>query len=414
MREFKAEAIEMLSAGGRPVLLLRCHGILNATVWPDFLAVLGQAAQSGRHVVFDLSQVPYINSGALGELALLHHQMSERGMGCALCNVHPDCLFQINLTGLDRILPVFSDVAQALREFDGVHAPCLDMELLREQISPLKREGDLLGRGSILLGFRSEDPLLALLEEVISDNGGASCRGSTPAAARNALQTQTPWLAILDGRHPDYPELQRLTALTPQGSLCCRVCLGATRAGVVAFPPGCAETTGFSIPELAALARLEGRRRIYAEALLGRDIVIDLRSGEDACELGRVICERLALTAGMPREDADGFFFALREAVDNACTHGNQLDPARVVTIHYLCTTEEITVTVSDSGAGFAYQPWLTLGRTGNPLLQAQQHRVEGRRGGLGIMLMCRCCDDVTYLPPGNTIRLMKRLQPPA
>ena len=143
---------------------------------------------------------------------------------------------------------------------------------------------------------------------------------------------------------------------------------------------------------------------------MGRGITIELRSGDDACELGRVVCERLALSGGMPREEADGFFFAVREAIDNACHHGNNLDPNRAVTIHYLCTNEDITVTVSDCGNGFAYEPWLELGRTGNPLLQAQQHRVEGRRGGLGIMLMCRCCDEVRYLPPGNSIRLTKRL----
>lgn len=410
MREFKAKFSHLTTERGQAVTMICCGGIVNAVTRQDYLDTLQRADECGTHVLFDFSELAYINSSALGELALLHHQLGAKQLGCSLCRVHPDSLFLINLIGLDRILPVFCKPEDALREFDGLHAPAVDLEALRGKAFPAEYEEDLLARGRILLSLAEDNPLLPLLEEVIANNRGHSIRGCTPPAAMRALDGDDVWLAVLDNRNPDYADIEQIVRLHPEGALSCRVLLGDSPSGRLLLR-GSPSTSGFSVAELAALARLEGRRRQYAEALLEREILIELRSDSEACEMGRVICERLALTTGMPREEADSFFFAVREAVDNACAHGNRLDRMRKVTIHYLCGTDAIEVRVSDEGEGFAFEHWLELGRNGNPLLQARQRKESGLKGGLGVMLMCRCCDEVEYLPPGNQIRLRKHLE---
>lgn len=409
MHSFSAEAHMIFSAGDRQACLFSCRGIINSAAWPEFQEMLQDAASCGLPVIFDFSQVDYINSSSLGEFVQLYQQLSEMKLHCSFCRVHPDCLFLINLIGLDQILQIFNTEQEALLAIDGEQPLPRKIEQLRGKLFPERYEGDLLARGAVLLAMEEQNPLHGLLLHEAANNHIRCLRVDAPEGARRLVDQNVAWLAILDRQHPHFNRLSEAIHLQPHGRLACRVCMGRTPSDRPLLGFSNPETSGFSIAELAALARLEGRRRAYAEALLEREIIIELRSDDEACEMGRVICERLALTTGMPRDEADSFFFAVREAIDNACTHGNRLDPAGVVTIHYLCGTECVEVSISDMGNGFNYPQWLELGQQGNPLLQAQQRRLEGKRGGLGIMLMCRCCDEVTYLPPGNTVRLSKR-----
>lgn len=55
----------------------------------------------------------------------------------------------------------------------------------------------------------------------------------------------------------------------------------------------------------------------------------------------------------VPDEKYYNIMIAVSEAVNNAISHGNKLDPAKKVHFDLIATAEKITITVRDEGEGF-------------------------------------------------------------
>jgi len=96
-------------------------------------------------------------------------------------------------------------------------------------------------------------------------------------------------------------------------------------------------------------------------------------------------------------EDSYGnILIALTEAVNNAITHGNQLDPKRIVTLNMETKGKELEFTVKDQGDGFDYN------NIPDPTLPENITKENGR----GIFLMKNLADDVAFEKNGSTIKL--------
>ena len=99
------------------VVLVRPTGDLDAYTAPELRQTLHEAAESGaRLLVVDLSRVTFIDSAGLGTLVGAHRRMLEAGG--ALRIVQPPALVgrAFALTGLDEVLDLREDRAQALAE----------------------------------------------------------------------------------------------------------------------------------------------------------------------------------------------------------------------------------------------------------------------------------------------------------
>jgi serine/threonine-protein kinase RsbW len=89
---------------------------------------------------------------------------------------------------------------------------------------------------------------------------------------------------------------------------------------------------------------------------------------------------------------------ALEEALVNAVKHGNKLDPAKHVRVHYRITDQRADITVEDEGCGFnpAEQP--------DPCADENLERCSGR----GILLMRAYMSSVVFNPQGNKVTMTK------
>jgi serine/threonine-protein kinase RsbW len=92
---------------------------------------------------------------------------------------------------------------------------------------------------------------------------------------------------------------------------------------------------------------------------------------------------------------------ALREALGNAVTHGNQEDPKKKVHIRCRCgPANELTIVVRDQGKGFDF------GKVaGDSLSSSDPAAVHGR----GILLMKAYMDDVHFARGGSEVHMRKR-----
>jgi serine/threonine-protein kinase RsbW len=92
---------------------------------------------------------------------------------------------------------------------------------------------------------------------------------------------------------------------------------------------------------------------------------------------------------------------ALREALNNAVVHGNQLDARKLVHVRVRCRVGKGTcLIVSDQGQGFDARTILDPVAVGN--LQAEH--------GRGIHLMKLAMDEVSFRQRGTEVRMCKKL----
>jgi serine/threonine-protein kinase RsbW len=93
---------------------------------------------------------------------------------------------------------------------------------------------------------------------------------------------------------------------------------------------------------------------------------------------------------------------ALTEAVNNAIHHGNDLDPAKNVTLGYEVVGDRIVFLVQDQGPGFDF----------NHLPDPTDPQNIEKPHGRGVFLMRALADDVEFSDHGATVALAFSLQP--
>lgn len=87
---------------------------------------------------------------------------------------------------------------------------------------------------------------------------------------------------------------------------------------------------------------------------------------------------------------------ALTEAVNNAITHGNKLNPDKKVNLNMETTTDVVEFTIKDEGTGFDFD------NVPDPTLPENLEKIRGR----GIFLMKSLADDVIFEENGAMIKL--------
>jgi serine/threonine-protein kinase RsbW len=89
---------------------------------------------------------------------------------------------------------------------------------------------------------------------------------------------------------------------------------------------------------------------------------------------------------------------ALEEALVNAVKHGNKLDPAKEVKVHYRVCDQRVDITIEDQGEGF------NPAELPDPTADENIDRCSGR----GILLMRAYMSSVVFNPQGNKVTLSK------
>ena len=164
----------------------------------------------------------------------------------------------------------------------------------------------------------------------------------------------------------------------------------------------------FDLDELVALVEDELTRKEEEEEFFDHEIHFQLRTTEQHVEQANDFIARLLDQVTMSDENKAAVSVAFREATDNAARHGNKNQENRVIDIIYLLDREKVTVTVEDEGDGFDAEMYLTRGKQGDAVSAARERHQAGRVGGLGIMLMLKCLDNLEYNSVGNLVKLTK------
>ena len=99
-------------------LVLELSGKLNFPARQAYQQALTQAeVASPRHIIFDLTQVSYIDSAGLGLLALSHKKLTGAGIHLSLANTQESVRPILTLTNMDKMLGIYDSVSTASQGF---------------------------------------------------------------------------------------------------------------------------------------------------------------------------------------------------------------------------------------------------------------------------------------------------------
>lgn len=167
----------------------------------------------------------------------------------------------------------------------------------------------------------------------------------------------------------------------------------------------------FEISELIAISETELARSSEEEVLFDVQVKFRLPSAERFVEEANELAHQLIEMSAMSDSASFEILAAFREAIGNACQHGNKNSENKFIDCMYLANKLQCTFVVTDEGDGFDYRRYLDIGRRGNAVQAARQRYLEGSIGGLGIMLMLKCVDRLEYNNAGNQITLTKYIR---
>jgi len=170
----------------------------------------------------------------------------------------------------------------------------------------------------------------------------------------------------------------------------------------------------FEFRQLLDYADAEIIRAAEEELIFLQQMNIHLPTDEPSIEKVIDMVHKLLESCGLNEEGQVAMSAAFREGVVNAAQHGNKYKRDRKIEVQYLLDNEKITAVVKDQGQGFNHEQYVKSGSTRDAISAARERHAQGRMGGLGIMLMLRCCDRLEYNQQGNQITLTKFLKGPA
>src|SRR5579862_3353078 len=167
----------------------------------------------------------------------------------------------------------------------------------------------------------------------------------------------------------------------------------------------------FEFRQLLDNADAEIMRSAEEELIFLQQLNMHLPTDEPSIEKVIDMVHKLLETSSLNEEGQVAMSAAFREAVVNAAQHGNKYKRDRKIEVQDPLDAEKITTVVKDQGGGFNHEQYVKSGSTRDAISAARERHAQGRMGGLGIMLMLRCCDRLEYNQSGNQLTLTKFLK---
>jgi len=107
-------AIDLDSIEGTPIVVLRCHGDIDAHTCAKLDAAMKGVLEGGvSRVIVDLADVPYAASRGLGVLIAARKQIEDAGGGLALLKPNESVMAAMEVLGFDSVFEIASTEKEA-------------------------------------------------------------------------------------------------------------------------------------------------------------------------------------------------------------------------------------------------------------------------------------------------------------
>jgi anti-sigma regulatory factor (Ser/Thr protein kinase)/nucleoid DNA-binding protein len=281
----------------------------------------------------------------------------------------------------------------------------------------LQRSVDALATTTLLVAVPAPDFFSDTLGYYFGKCGWTPKVVTSVSETLQHIQTAGAYAVVLDMSLPDAQKLCRTIKGRKETSTLPLVLLHA-KGFNPAHPPAMMVTGDaflvqpFEVRDLLTTVETELVRAAEEAAIFQHQVSFILPTDDEQVDAANDFGHKLFEQSGLTEEGQVALAAAFREAVGNAAQHGNRYRREKRIEVLYLLDREKITIVVKDSGEGFDHHRYVRFGRAGDALTAARERGREGKMGGLGIMLMLKCCEKIEYNQLGNAITLTKSIRP--
>ncbi len=403
-------------------------GRVEASTIQAFQAAIEEQINRGRnHLFIDLAGVEYITSTGMGGLVKYYNLVTEKRGTLSLLKPPESVLNVVQLLGLADILPIYDSLEDLQQNFlkKRGQRPASDDDLTAQQRLSMLRAEASAGKVQASKAQKVEIPVVLAVPEVdlfamltadlLQNEGVKVTLATTAEEAFKVIERDHAAAIIVDFLLPKYQALCRKIKLTPQTSTCSIILIyeegnSPEMVKELAFLPNEHVVEPFPLQKLASLAKSEIERKRSETTFINHEMHFRFPSSLEWIDKANKILEQvLQKPYGHHKTAYLAVKSSVREAIDNANRHGNKEDGSKSIDVIYLLDKEKTTISVKDCGEGFDYQKYLDSIQ-GKQAIELAERRDFNSLGGLGIALMMKCTDQLSYNKKGNMVTQVKHL----
>lgn len=414
--------IELTPSEGGSASLLSLRGYINARTNADFQGALEDVARDHPgHLMLDFSRLDYLNSTGLATLINMHQIFQSNGHELLLVNVPHHVAVVVHQMGLAEVIPILKDSDEARRFLDTDPegrrvfenwGGFIEREHPEFRRTPTRRSGARVeGKYSVLVVEPMPNDFEAVLKMRLHNPNGDFHVARDAASAVEAFRKLSPEVVVVRYIGEESDELVRKIKIDMDRPLVSLIMVYA-RGTDVESPRDFKIWENdffvepFAVMELFTLIENE-ITRVRADRGGGRhQLNVRFRSIESHVDRASEMAETLIRKSPLGEESATRLLSAYNEAVDNARRHGHGGDSSKTIDVVFTLDAETVSIQITDEGPGFDYSSWTRDLKDATAVKRAQKARSQGRQGGLGILLMFKCCSRVSYHGAGNVLLL--------
>ena len=423
---FKNRSLKLNGKDSESITLVQPRGFIDSSSYSAFEKSLEAAYRKGnRFQVMDLSKVNYINSTGISAIIRYYGLYNERKGLMVLISVPRTVGLSMHLLGVTSLVPFHKDLESAKKQFarilDGTDerseesATWIPETSKKRVYIPLKsQESPIKGSNIVLLTPQSTRFTRVLGLRYTQLKGNLKIFHDAREALES-IEQSTPDLVVVDERMDESGDFVTRLKVHPSRSL----------ISILKIYPG--QKRGleenldfkiwendylvdpFEIRELFSLAEAELLRVPQDRKSFVQQIHMGMRTTRENLEKANKMADLIIRQSLESEEARTALYAAVKEGLDNAAVHGNCWDSEKLIDLNFLVDHEKISLNILDQGDGFDHQFFLSQIDATEAFERAKDKIIqEGRRGGLGILLMSRCTDSMEYSSDGRELRLEK------
>ncbi len=418
------------------VVMVEMSGFINAATIGFFEEILNKLmAKGAKRIILDFYHVNYINSTGIGTLFNYYQSFQEKGVGFVIIRIPQEVGVTMHLLGLTDIVPCLKNKDDAIKFLDEEDRKRKIMSsaetVAKKEAAPAPKEEPRKRsrvyffktrdfkptpeKSTVLMIVPKQDVFTDIMQKRLHTPGGQFYVVHSASEALEKFDAINPDLLILEDKITDSEEFLAKIKIDKGSSL----------VSVVKLYPNGTDIENlknfkiwendylvepFEMMELFALAEAELRRVPKDRRQYLQQVHFQFRSRPGMVNRAQELALSLIRKTPLNPEESTALSAAFREAVDNAHRHGHKGNENNYIDCVFLMEHDKVSITVEDGGEGFNFAYYLDQVKNLTPEKQAQLRREAGQRGGLGIMLMKKCTDQLEYLGKGNVVRLIKNV----
>lgn len=124
---------------------------------------------------------------------------------------------------------------------------------------------------------------------------------------------------------------------------------------------------------------------------------IDIESSISSLRIVENMIDDIMKNIGISQDNYGKILVSTLEAVNNAITHGNKLNPDKRVGIEISLKNKELNIKISDEGIGFRPD------QVPDPTVPENIEALNGR----GVFIMSKLADEISYSDIGSTVTMV-------